>query len=158
MVYTYHHLYGIKAACLRFFTVYGPRQRPEMAIHLFTDSIYHGREIKQFGDGSSQRDYTYVDDIVSGIMAARKAEYDYEVVNLGRSDTVKLSELINKIESYLGKKANIKVLPNQAGDVNRTFADIGKAKKLFGYAPKVSIDEGLEQFVNWYLKQRRNNR
>ena len=158
MVYTYHHLYGIKAACLRFFTVYGPRQRPEMAIHLFTDSIYHGREIKQFGDGGTQRDYTYVDDIVAGVMAAREADYRYEVVNLGRSDTIKLSDLIEKIQSYLGKRAIITVLSNQPGDVERTFADISKAEKLFGYAPKVSIDEGLDKFVNWYLKQRRNNK
>lgn len=154
MVYTYHHLYQIKAACLRFFTVYGPRQRPEMAIHLFTDLIYNGQPIKMFGNGESQRDYTFVDDIVDGIISCRKFNFDYEIFNLGRSDTVKLSELIAKIESALGKKADIKQLSQQMGDVNRTFADITKAKKILNFEPKISIDDGITKFVEWY----RNNR
>ena len=156
MVYTYHHLYNIKTACLRFFTVYGPKQRPEMAIHLFTDKIYNGEEIQMFGDGNSMRDYTFVEDIVDGILSCRTADYSYEVFNLGRSDTVKLSELIEKIETKLGMKANIKRLPQQPGDVDRTFADISKAKKILDYNPKVSIDEGLDKFIDWYLKTKGN--
>ncbi|UCE24581.1 MAG: GDP-mannose 4,6-dehydratase [Candidatus Zixiibacteriota bacterium] len=157
MVYTYHHLYAIKAVCLRFFTVYGPRQRPEMAIHQFTDRIYNGKEIQQFGDGNSQRDYTYIDDIIDGILACRTAEFDYEIFNLGRSDTIKLADLIAGIEKCLGKKASVRVVAEQAGDVRRTFADISKARSLLGYAPKVSIDEGLSRFVEWYLKQQRDD-
>lgn len=156
MVYTYHHLYNIKSACLRFFTVYGPKQRPEMAIHLFTDKIYNGEEIQMFGDGNSKRDYTFVDDIVDGILSCRTAEYDYEIFNLGRSDTIKLSELIKKIENKLGKKALIKRLKQQPGDVDQTFADISKAKKILHYNPKVSIDDGLEQFIKWYLQTKGN--
>ncbi len=156
MVYTYHHLYNIKSACLRFFTVYGPKQRPEMAIHLFTDRIYNGKEIKMFGDGSSKRDYTFVEDIVDGILSCRTAEYGYEVFNLGRSDTIKLSELIKKIENKLGKKAKSKRIKQQPGDVDQTYADISKAKKILHYNPKVSIDDGLEQFINWYLQTKGN--
>ncbi len=152
MVYTYHHLYNIKAACLRFFTVYGPKQRPEMAIHLFTDKIQNGEEIQMFGDGGSKRDYTFVDDIVDGILSCRTAEYNYEVFNLGRSDTITLAELIKKIENKLGKKANIKVLEQQPGDVDQTFADITKAKRILDFNPKVSIDDGLDKFIDWYLK------
>lgn len=155
MVYTYHHLYQIKAACLRFFTVYGPRQRPEMAIHLFTDLIHNDKPIKMFGDGQSQRDYTFVDDIVEGIISCRRFNYDYEIFNLGRSDTVKLSELIEKISSALGKKADIKRLEQQKGDVNRTFADITKARKILNFEPKISIDEGIKRFVDWYLNNRK---
>ncbi len=154
MVYTYHHLYNIKSACLRFFTVYGPKQRPEMAIHLFTDKIYNGQEIQMFGDGASMRDYTFVEDIVDGILSCRTAEYGYEVFNLGRSDTIKLAELISKIETKLGKKANIKRLKLQPGDVDKTFADISKAKKILQYNPKVSIDEGLDTFIDWYIKNK----
>jgi UDP-glucuronate 4-epimerase len=156
MVYTYHHLFGIKAACLRLFTVYGPRQRPEMAIHLFTDSIHHDREILRFGDGSTRRDYTYVDDIVAGIQGCRNAEFDYEIINLGRSDTVSLSDLIAKLEKRLDKKARVTVKPDQAGDVRQTYADIAKAKRLLDFTPRISIDQGLDEFVTWYLKQQRN--
>ncbi len=154
MVYTYHHLYNIKSACLRFFTVYGPKQRPEMAIHLFTDKIYNGEEIQMFGDGSSMRDYTFVDDIVDGILSCRIADYKYEVFNLGRSDTIKLSELIKKIENKLGIKAKIKRLELQPGDVDQTYADTSKAKKILQYNPKVSIDIGLDKFIDWYLKNK----
>lgn len=155
MAYTYHHLYDIPTACLRFFTVYGPRQRPEMAIHLFTDRIYRGEPIKMFGDGQSQRDYTFISDIVDGILRVREADFDYEIFNLGRSDTVALADLIAGIEKTLGKKANIERLPLQPGDVNRTFADISKARKLLDYEPKVSIADGLQQFADWYLNSRR---
>ena len=155
MAYTYHHLYDIPTACLRFFTVYGPRQRPEMAIHLFTDRIARGEPIQMFGEGKTKRDYTFIEDIVSGILACRTAEFSYEIFNLGRSDTVELADLIAKIEHHLEKKARIINKPTQPGDVNRTFADIEKARKMLGYEPKVSIDQGLARFVDWYLKQRR---
>jgi UDP-glucuronate 4-epimerase len=156
MVYTYHHLFGIKAACLRLFTVYGPRQRPEMAICLFTDSMHHDREILRFGDGSTRRDYTYVDDIVAGILACRKAEFDYEIINLGRSDTISLSDLIAKLEKLLGKKAKVTIMPDQAGDVRQTYAEITKAKRLLDFTPRVSIEQGLDKFVTWYLSQQRD--
>ncbi len=155
MAYTYHHLYGIPTACLRFFTVYGPRQRPEMAIHLFTDRIYRGEAIEMFGEGKSKRDYTFITDIIDGIMRCREADFEYEIFNLGRSDTVTLAELIAKIERYLGKKADIITKPHQPGDVERTFADVSKARRLLGYEPKVSIDEGLKRFVEWYTDTRR---
>jgi len=151
MVYTYHHLYNIKAACLRFFTVYGPRQRPEMAIHMFIDRIHRGEEIRMFGDGRTKRDYTYVDDIVDGIVGCRAAEFEYEIFNLGRSDTIELASLIAKIEKHVGRKANIKTVDPQPGDVEQTFADISKARRMIGYKPKVSIDKGLKNFVSWYL-------
>ncbi|MEW6411029.1 MAG: GDP-mannose 4,6-dehydratase [Candidatus Zixiibacteriota bacterium] len=156
MAYTYHHLYGIRTACLRFFTVYGPRQRPEMAIHLFTRKIHNGEEIEQFGDGVSQRDYTFVEDIVGGILSCRQADFGYEIINLGRSDTIELRELISKIEKLLKKTAKIRKMPHQPGDVQRTFADISKAQRLLAYQPEVSIDEGLERFINWYLRQQGN--
>ena len=151
MVHTYHHLFGIGAVCLRFFTVYGPRQRPEMAIHLFTDRIFRGEAVDMYGEGDSERDYTYIDDIIDGIMACLEREFDYQVINLGRSDTVKLSELISMIEERLKKKAEINRLPMQPGDVNRTYADINRARELLGFEPKVSISEGLDKFVAWYL-------
>lgn len=153
MAYTYHHLYGFPTACLRFFTVYGPRQRPEMAIHLFTDKIWRGEEITMFGEGDSRRDYTYIDDIVDGIMAVRAAEFSFAVLNLGRSDTVTLRDLINKIEQKLGRQAKIRKLPQQPGDVDQTFADISRARALCGFEPKVSIDDGLAKFARWYLNK-----
>lgn len=154
MAYTYHHLYGIKTACLRFFTVYGPRQRPEMAVHKFTDQIYRSQELVVHADGRSRRDYTYIEDIIDGVMAARKAEYTYEIINLGRSDAVVLSDLVSKIETGLGKKAAVRMAPNQPGDVRQTFADITKAQRLLGFAPKISIDDGLNLFIDWYLQQK----
>lgn len=157
MAHTYHHLYGIKTACLRFFTVYGPRQRPEMAIHKFTDKIMRGDEIEVYAEGKSCRDYTYIDDIIDGVMACRSAAYDYEVFNLGRSDTVVLSDLVRKIESGLGQTAKIQMKPTQPGDVSQTYADITKAKRLLGFDPKVSIDDGLRRFIDWYLQQRGNS-
>ena len=157
MAFTYHHLYGIKTACLRFFTVYGPRQRPEMAIHLFTDRIWRGEEITMFGDGTSRRDYTFIDDIIDGVWASRSAEYEYEIFNLGRSDTVTLADLIQKIEHALGKKANIKRLPHQPGDVEQTFADISKANRVLGFSPTVSIDDGLRRFAAWYKERHQSS-
>jgi UDP-glucuronate 4-epimerase len=154
MIYNYHHLYGIRAVCLRLFTVYGPRQRPEMAVSLFTDRIFRGREIRIFGDGSSRRDYTFIEDIIAGIMKCRTIGFDYEIFNLGRSDTVRLDELVRKIEICLGKKARIVTGDDQPGDVRQTFADISRAEQSFGYDPQTSIDEGLRAFIDWYMKER----
>lgn len=148
--YTYHHLYGIPITSLRFFTVYGPRQRPEMAIHKFTRSIDEGKVIEMFGDGKSRRDYTYISDIVNGIMAAADKKLGYEIINLGNSNVVELRYLIQLIEENLGKSAIIKKMPDQPGDVPVTFADISKAQKLLGYEPGVRIEEGIENFVKWY--------
>ncbi|VVB94834.1 GDP-L-fucose synthase [uncultured archaeon] len=148
--YTYHHLYGIPITSLRFFTVYGPRQRPEMAIHKFTRLIDQGKVIEMYGDGRSRRDYTYISDIVNGIMAAVDKKLGYEIINLGNSDVVELRYLIRLIEENLGKNAIIKKLPDQPGDVPVTYADISKAQKLLGYKPMVRIGEGIENFVDWY--------
>ncbi len=153
--HTYHHLYGIPMVCLRFFTVYGPRQRPEMAIHKFTRSIDQGKEIAMYGNGTSRRDYTYISDIVDGVVATIGKKFGYEIINLGNSGVVKLGDLIYLIEENLGKKARIKPLPDQPGDVPVTYADISKAKKLLGYGPHVNIKEGIEKFVKWYKEQQK---
>lgn len=153
LAYTYHHLYQIDTFCLRFFTVYGPRQRPEMAIHSFTKSIYEGTALKLFGDGSSQRDYTYIDDIIDGIVKCLDHFNGYEILNLGESKTTRLIDLVRMIEERVGKKAQIEWLPMQPGDVKVTFADITKAKRLIDYDPKTLIQAGIEQFVHWF----RNN-
>ncbi|WP_051533992.1 NAD-dependent epimerase/dehydratase family protein [Desulfitibacter alkalitolerans] len=150
---TYNHLYGMSISCLRFFTVYGPRQRPEMAIHLFTDKIYKGEEIPVFGDGTSRRDYTYIDDIVNGVLQALVLEYDFEIFNLGNSYTISLQEIIVNIENALGKRAKIKRLANQKGDVPVTFADISHSKKRLNYNPSIDIYLGIKKFVNWYLEK-----
>lgn len=152
--YTYHHLYNLPVVCLRFFTVYGPRQRPEMAIHKFTQLIDEGRKIEMYGDGASKRDYTYIDDIVDGIINSVEIKEGYEIINLGNSDVVGLRYLINVIEQNLGKKAKIKELPDQPGDVPITYADISKAKSLIRYNPQVKIEEGVRRFVEWYRNER----
>ncbi len=147
----YAYLYGIRVVCLRFFTVYGPRQRPDLAIHQFTRKIDHGIPIDQFGDGSTQRDYTYIDDIVQGIQGAIDYKGDlFDIFNLGESETTTLSELITKLEEAVGKKALINYLPEQIGDMPRTFADISKARRLLGYAPITPISVGIPKFVAWY--------
>lgn len=151
--FTYHHLYGIPVCCLRFFTVYGPRQRPEMAIHKFTRLICEGKSIPVYGDGTSRRDYTYIDDIIAGITASVNTELGYEIINLGESKTIKLLELISLIEDNLKKKAIIEWLPEQPGDVPVTFADIDKARRLLGYTPCVDIKEGVGRFAEWFLKR-----
>ena len=148
--YTYHHLYGLPIVCLRFFTVYGPRQRPEMAIHKFTRLIDKGQEIQMYGDGTSKRDYTYISDIVDGIIRSMDIKEGYEILNLGNSKVVELRYLIHLIEKNLGKKAIIKQLPDQPGDVPITYSDISKARTLLNYAPQTSIEEGIEKFVKWY--------
>jgi len=149
---TYAHLYRMRVVALRYFTVYGPRQRPDLAIHQFTRRIHGGRAINQFGDGSTRRDYTYIDDIMQGTMAALKYEGPlFDIFNLGESETIPLRDLIAAIEQELGKKAQINQLPEQPGDVPLTCADISKAKRLLGYAPRTSFREGLPKFVNWFL-------
>ena len=152
---TFSHLYDIQTICLRFFTVYGPRQRPDLAIHKFTGMIFDGKPIPMFGDGGTRRDYTYVDDIIQGVRAAMDYSGSmYEIFNLGESETVKLSELIRMIEDSLDKKAVIERHPEQPGDVPVTFADISKARRLLGYKPEVKVEEGIPRFVDWFLSQR----
>jgi UDP-glucuronate 4-epimerase len=145
----YHHLYDMNIFCLRFFTVYGPRQRPEMAIHKFARLILEGERVPLYGDGTSQRDYTYIDDIIEGIMGAVRNLKGYNIFNLGESQTVPLRELISHLEGVLDKKADIEQLPEQPGDVPITYADIGKARSLLEYDPQVGIEEGVERFVRW---------
>lgn len=149
--YTFHHLYGLPTACLRFFTVYGPRQRPDLAIHKFTRLITAGRPIPFFGDGSTSRDYTYVDDTVAGILGAlhRVPEAGYRIYNLGGSHPVTLRELVEALERALGKPAVLDRRPSQRGDVERTFADITRAREELGYEPRISLDEGLARFARW---------
>lgn len=154
LCYTFHYLYGIKMVCLRFFTVYGPKQRPDLAISKFTRLIDEGKTITVFGDGSTKRDYTYIDDIVQGIKGAISYnKTGYEVFNLGESQTVQLSYLIELIEKYLNKKAIIDRLPLQQGDVDITYADISKARKSLSYNPTIKIENGIEKFIEWYKKQ-----
>jgi UDP-glucuronate 4-epimerase len=148
--YTYHHLYGIPTTCLRFFTVYGPRQRPEMAIHKFTRLIYDRKPIPFFGDGDTARDYTYIDDIVDGVVASIDRPFAFEVFNLGESFVVKLSELVHLLEDVTGRKAELSRLPFQPGDVQITYADVSKARTLLNYEPHTSIRDGLQEFVRWF--------
>ena len=151
----YAHLYGMRVVCLRFFTVYGPGQRPDLAIHKFTRAIDRGESIPQFGDGSTRRDYTYIDDIVQGVAGALRYEGPaFDIFNLGENQTTTLSELIAEIERALGKKAAIERLPEQQGDMPLTAADITKARKLLGYNPRTQIREGIPKFVEWYLSNR----
>ena len=150
---TYSHLYKLRIVALRYFTVYGARQRPDLAIHQFTRKIQAGEPIDQFGDGTTRRDYTYIDDIIQGTTAALK--YDgpmFDVFNLGESETIQLKDLILAIEEALGKKAKINRLPEQPGDMPLTCADISKARKLLGYNPKTKFEDGLPKFVDWFLK------
>lgn len=152
LCHAYSHLYGIPVTCLRFFTVYGPRGRPDMAPLKFTKLTDEGKEIHRYGDGSSKRDYTYVDDIVSGILSANEKAFKYEIFNLGNSQTVELRRLIEVIEENVGKEARITQLPAQPGDVPITYADIKKAKSELGYNPKIPIEEGIKKLVDWYKK------
>ena len=149
--HTYSHLFDIRTVCLRFFTVYGARQRPDLAIHKFSKRIWEGNPISVFGDGSTRRDYTYIDDIISGVRAAM--DYDasmHEVFNLGESETTELSRLIELLEESLGKKAVIDRQPMQSGDVPITYADISKARKLLNYNPQTKIEQGIPKFVEWF--------
>jgi UDP-glucuronate 4-epimerase len=151
--HVYHHVYGMDVAMVRFFTVYGPRQRPDLAIHKFTKLIHAGKPIPVFGDpNQSGRDYTYITDIVDGVIACTRKEFGYEIINLGGSRAVKLSRLVELLESALGRKARIDRQPPQPGDVPMTCADIGKARAKLGYQPRVKIEAGIPLFVDWFLK------
>ena len=156
---TYSHLYQMRVVALRYFTVYGPRQRPDLAIHQFTRRIYAGEPIDQFGDGNTRRDYTYIDDIIQGTMAA--LDYDgsmYDVFNLGESQTIQLKDLILAIENALGKKAKINLVEEQPGDMPLTYADISKARRSLGYNPKTKLSQGLPKFVDWFLQTQKTAR
>ncbi len=157
LCYTYHSLYGLKVSCLRFFTVYGPRGRPDMAALKFIKLINEDKEIEIYGDGSTQRDYTYVSDIVTGILCALDKCFGYEIFNLGGSHSLDLNHFIFVVETVLGKKAKKKYLPMQQGDVEITFADISKSKKMLGYEPKVSVEEGITKLVQWYKTEGMQN-
>jgi UDP-glucuronate 4-epimerase len=151
---TYSHLYQMRVVALRYFTVYGPRQRPDLAIHQFTRRIYASQPIDQFGNGTTRRDYTYIDDIIQGTMAALKYEGPlFDIFNLGESDTIQLKDLIAAIENALEKKAKINRLPEQPGDMPLTCADISKARKLLGYNPATGLSDGLPRFIDWFLKR-----
>ncbi|MGA2093246.1 MAG: SDR family NAD(P)-dependent oxidoreductase [Sedimentisphaerales bacterium] len=149
LCHTYHHLYGIPLTCLRFFTVYGPRQRPDLAIHKFARLIEQGKPIPVFGDGNMLRDFTYIDDIIDGTMAAISKCAGFNIYNLGESKPISVSDLIKELEKALGKKAIIERLPKQPGDVEKTFADVSKARKDLGYNPNTDISAGLNRFVKW---------
>jgi UDP-glucuronate 4-epimerase len=150
MAYTYHHLYGISMVGLRFFTVYGPWGRPDMAYFKFADLISQGQPIDLYNFGQMERDFTYIDDIVEGVLAAIKKDFKFEIFNLGNNQSEKIDKFVGLIEKYLGKKAQKNLLPIQPGDVPKTWADIGKAKSQLDFSPKTSIEEGLEKFVFWY--------
>jgi UDP-glucuronate 4-epimerase len=147
--HTYYHLYNIDITCLRFFTVYGPRQRPDLAIHKFARLIEAGKSIPIYGDGSMERDFTYIDDIINGVVAAMQKCDGYRIYNLGESRPVSVNELVAKLENALGKKAERDYQPTQPGDVNRTYADVTKAVSELGYSPATKIEDGLAQFVKW---------
>eukprot|EP01040_Poterioochromonas_malhamensis_P015710 gene15710-17637_t len=150
LAYTYHHLYGLSVTGLRFFTVYGPRGRPDMAPFKFIERVFNGDAIQQYGDGSTSRDYTYIDDIVSGVVASIDRPLGYEVINLGNGRPYLLKDFIRLVEKCVGKQAKIEILPEQPGDVDRTCADISKAQRLLGYNPQVPFEEGISRTVEWY--------
>ncbi len=152
--HTYHHLYGMAINCLRFFTVYGPRQRPDLAIHKFARLIEDGKPIPVYGNGSMMRDFTYIDDILNGVVAAMDRCTGYEIYNLGESQPISVNDLIAELEHALGKKANRQCLPVQPGDVDRTFADVAKARAQLGYRPSTDIRTGLARFVAWFREMR----
>ena len=148
--HVYHRLYNMDVVMLRFFTVYGPRQRPDLAIRKFARMITEGKPIPMYGDGSTARDYTYIDDILNGITACISREFGYEIFNLGESQIVRLDRLVELLEEALGRKAIIDSQPPQPGDVPLTFADISKARKMLGYEPQVKIEEGIRRFARWF--------
>lgn len=150
MAHVYSHVYGLKVTMLRFFTVYGPRQRPDMAIHKFIRLISEGKPVPMFGDGSTRRDYTYVDDIVDGLARTIDTPFPYEIINLGENHTTSLRELIDLIAKHMGKPARIEQQPLQAGDVSVTYANIDKARTLLGYNPTFTMDEGIRRSVKWF--------
>ncbi len=153
LAYTYHHLHKLNFTALRFFTVYGPRGRPDMAPYLFTEAVFKGTALKMFGDGSSSRDYTYIDDIVQGVLAAVDRPLGYEIINLGNNRTVYLRDFIALVEQLVGQKANVAPMPMPPGDVPRTCADISKAQHLLDYNPQIPFETGLARFVDWYRSE-----
>ncbi len=152
LCHTYSHNFEMNITCLRFFTVYGPRQRPEMAIHKFAQLMWEDKKIPVFGNGASRRDYTYVDDVVSGIVAALRVNPRFEILNLGESQTASLLELITHLETAFGKKAQVITLPRQPGDMDITYADISKARRVLGYLPMTPIEEGIRKFAQWFIQ------
>lgn len=156
MGHVYHNLYNIDMVQLRFFTVYGPKQRPDLAIHKFTKMILEDKPIPFYGDGTTKRDYTYIDDIVDGILKSMSYLFNnenvYEIFNLGESHVVSLKEMVETIENALGKKATLDIQPMQPGDVDKTYADISKAKAMIGYDPQTNFSEGIRKFVEWYKR------
>lgn len=156
MGHVYHNLYNIDMVQLRFFTVYGPKQRPDLAIHKFTKMILEDKPIPFYGDGTTKRDYTYIDDIVDGILKSMSYLFNnenvYEIFNLGESHVVSLKEMVETIENALGKKATLDIQPMQPGDVDKTYADISKAKAMIGYEPQTNFAEGIRKFVEWYKR------
>jgi len=154
LCHTYAHNFSMHITCLRFFTVYGPRQRPEMAIHKFAQLMAAAKEIPIYGAGDSRRDYTYVEDIVSGVLGAIDANPQFEIINLGESQTTTLLELVRHLENALGMKALLRFLPNQPGDMEVTYADISRARRLLGYNPQKPIREGIRLFADWFKRSR----
>ena len=154
LCFNYSHLYGLRTSCLRFFTVYGPSQRPEMAIAKFTDLLARGEPVPIYGSGQSRRDYTFIDDIVDGVVAALDLAPRFEIFNLGGSQTTALIDLVHWIAAELGVEPRLEMLPEQPGDVPITFAEVSKAERLLGYSPKVPIREGLQRYVAWYRSRR----
>ncbi|KAL7453535.1 hypothetical protein ACHAWC_005205 [Mediolabrus comicus] len=153
LAYTYHHLYQLNVTGLRFFTVYGPRGRPDMAPFKFIDRVSRGLELQQFGDGSSSRDYTYIDDIVDGVVRAIDRPYKYEMFNLGKGNGTSLKQFLDIVQKHVGKKAIIKIMPDQPGDVPYTCADVSKAYELLGYRATVPFDDGIRRTVDWYVNE-----
>jgi UDP-glucuronate 4-epimerase len=153
--HVYHHVYGMDVVALRFFTVYGPRQRPDLAICKFASLMTAGKPIPVFGDGNSSRDYTFITDILDGIISATRREFGFQIINLGGSHPIELNRLIELLEVALGKRARIDRKPVQPGDVPATYADVSLAKQLLGYEPRVKIEDGIPLFVEWFLKKRR---
>ncbi|MFX1512414.1 MAG: GDP-mannose 4,6-dehydratase, partial [Promethearchaeota archaeon] len=153
LCYSYYHLYSLKMVCLRFFTVYGPRGRPDMAPFMFLDWISKGQTLTMYGDGSTSRDYTFVSDIVTGIVASLHAPLSYEIINLGRGEPILLRDFIQTIEEVVERKANIKQLPMNPGDVPHTLANIDKAKRLLDYHPRISVRDGMQEMYNWYQQE-----
>ena len=151
--HTYHYLYGISITCLRFFTVYGPRQRPDLAIHKFTKLIEQDKPIPIYGDGSMMRDFTYIDDIIDGTVAAMNRCAGFNIYNLGESQPITVNDLVTEIEKALGKKATKEYIPLQPGDVERTFADVSKAARELSYTPSTNIQLGLKNFTTWLRQQ-----
>jgi len=156
LCHTYHHLYKMPTIILRFFTVYGPRQRPDLAIRKFTECILAGQPIPLFGDGTSSRDYTYIDDVVRGIIAALDSHLAWAIINLGSHQPVTLNQLVETLQQLLGKPAPIEYLPPQQGDMPHTYADIRRARELLGWKPQISLEEGLQRFVQWHMQTQHN--